>query len=328
MNYTIFDGLALSDLHFEPDHPKPFRLFAAGENPLTRNGSPCVLNLSAEDIKAMADYQHKKGEKIPIDSRHALFLAAEKAGVSEAEAIKAVSSKVAALGFAALEARPDGLYAVDVELLPLAAELFKQGSLRYWSPVIRGLDRKSPLRITSIAFDNVPALNGLDVLAASDHSMSDLSDRSDLSDKKRKELTMTETEKALRALLGNDALVLSDTTDAETAAAITALGAELQQLRTDKAALELAAETAQKTALIDKAIAENRATNAEREGLMQLDLAWLSAELPKRTAAALPVTDLPDPKKKRPAALTAEEKEFALSQGLTEEEYLKAKETL
>ena len=21
MNYTIFDGLALSDLHFEPDHP-------------------------------------------------------------------------------------------------------------------------------------------------------------------------------------------------------------------------------------------------------------------------------------------------------------------
>ena len=328
MNYTIFDGLALSDLHFEPDHPKPFRLFAVGENPLTRNGSPCVLNLSAEDIKAMADYQHKKGEKIPIDSRHALFLAAEKAGVSEAEAIKAVSSKVAALGFAALEARPDGLYAVDVELLPLAAELFKQGSLRYWSPVIRGLDRKSPLRITSIAFDNVPALNGLDVLAASDHSMSDLSDRSDLSDKKRKELTMTETEKALRALLGNDALVLSDTTDAETAAAITALGAELQQLRTDKAALELAAETAQKTALIDKAIAENRATNAEREGLMQLDLAWLSAELPKRTAAALPVTDLPDPKKKRPAALTAEEKEFALSQGLTEEEYLKAKETL
>ena len=139
---------------------------------------------------------------------------------------------------------------------------------------------------------------------------------------------MTETDKALRALLGNDALVLSDTTDAETAAAITALGAELQQLRTDKAALELAAETAQKTALIDKAIAENRATNAEREGLMQLDLAWLSAELPKRSAAALPVTELPEPQKKRPAPLTAEEKEFALSQGLTEEEYLKAKETL
>ena len=45
MNYTIFDGLALSDLHFEPDHPKPFRLFAAVENPLTRNGALCVLHL-------------------------------------------------------------------------------------------------------------------------------------------------------------------------------------------------------------------------------------------------------------------------------------------
>ena len=139
---------------------------------------------------------------------------------------------------------------------------------------------------------------------------------------------MTETEKALRALLGNDALVLSDTTDAETAAAIEALGAELQQLRSDKAALELAAETAQKTALIDKAIAENRATNGEREGLMQLDLAWLSAELPKRPAVAVPVANLPQNKEKRPAALTAEEKEFALSQGLTEEEYLKAKENI
>ena len=66
MNYTIFDGLALSDLHFEPDHPKPFRLFAMGENPLTRNGAPCVLHLTAEDVKAMADYQHSKGKRSPL----------------------------------------------------------------------------------------------------------------------------------------------------------------------------------------------------------------------------------------------------------------------
>ena len=38
MNCTIFDDLALSDLHFEPDHPKIFRLFAAGENL-----SPCKI---------------------------------------------------------------------------------------------------------------------------------------------------------------------------------------------------------------------------------------------------------------------------------------------
>ena len=56
----------------------------------------------------------------------------------------------------------------------------------------------------------------------------------------------------------------------------------MQQLRSDKAALELAAETAQKTALIDKAIAENRATNGEREGLMQLDLATFLPICPKK----------------------------------------------
>ena len=63
MNYTIFDGLALSDWHFEPDHPKPFRLFAAGEKTLTRNGAPCVLHLSAEDIKATADYRREVWER-------------------------------------------------------------------------------------------------------------------------------------------------------------------------------------------------------------------------------------------------------------------------
>ena len=69
------------------------------------------VTLSAEELKAIAEYHRKKGEKIPIDSRHALLLAAEKAGVSETEALKAVPSAVAALGFATLELREDGLYA-------------------------------------------------------------------------------------------------------------------------------------------------------------------------------------------------------------------------
>lgn len=153
-DYILFDGLALGDVLSDPAAPKPFRLFAVGENRLTRDGRDYNLTLTAEDIRAIADYHARKGEKIPVDSRHALFLAAEKAGVSESDALRAVPSRTAALGFAALEAREDGLYAVDIELLPLAAELFRAGSLRYWSPVIRGLDRKSPLRVTSIAFDN------------------------------------------------------------------------------------------------------------------------------------------------------------------------------
>ena len=119
MDYTLFDGLALGDVLGDPVNPKPFRLFAAGKNELTRNGQPYSLTLSAEEIRSMAEYNARKGEKIPIDSRHALFLSAEKAGISEAEAVKAVPGKVAALGFASLEAREDGLYATEIELLPL-----------------------------------------------------------------------------------------------------------------------------------------------------------------------------------------------------------------
>lgn len=328
MSYFIFDGLALGDILSDTKTPKPFRLFKTGENLLTRNGKDYQLTLSAEDIAAIADYQRKKGEKIPIDSRHALFFAAEKAGVKESDMLRMVPSNVAALGFAALESRPDGLWAVDVELSPLAAELLQNGSLRYWSPVVRGLDGRSPLRVTSIAMDNVPALNNLDILAAGGENiktMSGLPDQTMKGDCKMSNLT----EKALRKLLGDDALVLSDTTDTEIAGKVEALAAELESLRADKAkleALELAGETQKREQLIDQAIKENRVTNAEKDGLMQLDSAWLAAELSKRPANALPKEikkddDVRDDKN----ALTEAEKAFAAERGITEEEYLKAK---
>ena len=329
MDYLLFDGLALGDVLGDVANPKPFRLFAVGKNELTQNGKPYVLTLSAEQIRAIADYHREKGEKIPIDSRHALFLAAEKAGVSENEALKAVPGQVAALGFAALEAREDGLYAAEIELLGLGAELFKAGSLRYWSPVIRGLDGKSPLRVTSIAMDNVPALNNLDILAASgeNHNPSDLSDRSDLSDTKRKETTMEKLESALKALFGEESLALSAETENAWAEKVNALAAELPGLREAAAKvseLALAAETAEKTRLIDQAIAENRANNAEREGLMQCSVAWLTSELPKRAANAVPTAKLPEGEKDE-KALSAEEKAFAKARGISEDEFLKSK---
>lgn len=326
MDYTIFDGIALGDVFSEDGAPKPFRLFRIGENALTQNGKDFKLTLTPEDLENIVEYQRKKGEKIPIDSRHALMLAAEKAHVTESEALQAVPSAVAALGFASLERRDDGLYASDVELLPLGAELFRQGALRYYSPVIRGLDGKSPLRVTSIAMDNVPALNNLEMLAASAEAVSETqTPRSG----KNKEVNMTRTEIALRKLLGDESLALSDSTDEVVATKLEALSAEIPELRRKAAevdALKLAAETEQKKALIDKAVAENRVTNSEREGLMKLSIAWLSAELPKRPQNAAPVNPLPEEKDDDDAdALSAEEKAFAEKMGLTAEQFLKSK---
>ena len=322
MDYAIFDGLALGDVLAGGSSPKPFRLFRVGENILTQNGRELKLTLSAEDLTSIAEYCRTKGEKIPIDSRHALFLAAERAGLSESEALKSIPSAVSALGFASLEMRNDGLYATQIELLPLAAELFKQGALRYYSPVIRGLDGKSPLRVTSIAMDNVPALNNLEMIAAVQTKTPGTG--------KQEEVNMTRTEIALRNLLGDSALALSDSTDETVAVKIEALAAELPELRrkageADK--LALAAEQEQKRQIIDRAISENRATNAEREGLMKLDVAWLSAELPKRAQNAVPTAPLPEGKKgdDETEALSAEEKAFAEKMGLSAEEFLKSK---
>ena len=326
MDYAIFDGLALGDGLAGGSSPKPFRLFRVGENILTQNGRELKLTLSAEDLTSIAEYCRTKGEKIPIDSRHALFLAAERAGLSESEALKSIPSAVSALGFASLEMRDDGLYATQIELLPLAAELFKQGALRYYSPVIRGLDGKSPLRVTSIAMDNVPALNNLEMIAASGEAGVQTKTPGT---GKQEEVNMTRTEIALRNLLGDSALALSDSTDETVAVKIEALAAELPELRrkageADK--LALAAEQEQKRQIIDKAISENRATNAEREGLMKLDVAWLSAELPKRAQNAVPTAPLPEGQEdEETEALSAEEKAFAEKMGLSAEEFLKSK---
>ena len=139
---------------------------------------------------------------------------------------------------------------------------------------------------------------------------------------------MNKTEAALAELLGVETLALSGETDAEVAAKLAALGAEISGLREAKEKLiqmELSAETAEKEALINKAIAENRATNAEREGLMQLSVAWLSAELPKRPANAVPVDNVPAGKEEDEDALTAAEKAFAAERGIPEDEFIKSK---
>ena len=330
MDYELFDGTPFDETTSESNALKPFRLFRIGENRLTRNGRDCKLTFSADELKSITEYQRKKGEKIPIDSRHALFLAAEKAHLTESDALKAVPSGIAALGFANLELREDGLYAVEIELTPLAGELFRQGALRYWSPVIRGLDGNSPLRITSIAMDNVPALNDLEILAASAEftTRPDRSYRSDPDGSNRKEITMTKTEHALAKLLGGEILALSDSTDAAVAAKLEALAAELPELRAAKAKveeLELSAENSRKKELIDKAIAENRITNAERKGLMELDVAWLAAELPKRPKNAVPSVRLPDAAETEDEELSEEEKRLARKMGLSTEEYLRSK---
>jgi len=193
--------------------PVEWTLLKAGSNPLMKNGAEGELVLSMEDLAGIADYHAKKGDKIPVDSNHYLNELARAKGMEESEVLKLMPSGVAAMGFGELYQKGDELR-IRVDWSPMAHELMKEKIFAYFSPVIRGL-KKGPLRITSVAMENEPALNGLDMLAAGAEEPEE--DREDAGcGAGRVSLNETRLERALKRLLGrDDALCLDSEGDLE-----------------------------------------------------------------------------------------------------------------
>ncbi len=325
MSYWLFDGLALGgEVKRDPDGlPLAWRLLKTGSQEYTQNGKKDVLTFGAETIRAMAAYQHDKGEKIPIDSRHVLALEAEKAGVEESQVAKLLPHGTAALGYGNLEARDDGLWLTDVEFIPLAAQFVRDGLFRYFSPVLRGLEEGGQPRVSSVALDNVPALNRLSMIAAGDTI------ETPHPHNPKKEVSMTKVELALRKLLGETALTLSDTTDDAVAGKIEALAAELPDLRAKAAeagTMKLAAETAKKEALLSDALAKNKITQAAKETLMKLSAEQLESTLAVLTDnAAVPGGKLPKAAPDGEETLTPAEEKMARRMNLSAEDYKNSK---
>ena len=341
--YEIFDGLV-----FQAEDPRgklgelrtSWRLLKAGENRLKKNGAEYVLSLRAEDILAAVQYHRERGEKVPLDSRHALYLAAEAAGVSEAAALRMVPQGIAAMGFGDIVERDGDLWIANVEWLPLAAEMFRRGQLRYFSPVVRGLDGKGPVRVTSVALDNVPALCDLDVLAASGEEPGQNGNN------KKQEDKMKKLEAALRKLLGDASLALGAEQDEALAGKVEVLAGELPGLREQAGkvealnaeiatlkpkaeradALELAAETAKKTGLIDAALADGRVCKAQKDLLLKMDSVALGEFLQAIPASkTVPVGAAAQASTEAVVALTSEEQRVAKSMGIDEAAMLEEK---
>lgn len=215
--------------------PEEWTLLHAGVNRLVKNGKDYELRLSVEDLDAIAAYQAKKGEAIPVDSNHYLHILAEKHGVEESEALRLIPSGVAAMGFGTLFRDGNDLR-IRAEWTPGAYELLKEKIFRYCSPVIRGL-KEGPIRITSVAMENEPALNCEDVLAAGGEEAADPEDigRNAIELKRLQD----PIERALGRLLGKtmwNEIVLSGEDDADgaferTAAAIEAKADAIAAMR-------------------------------------------------------------------------------------------------
>jgi phage I-like protein len=341
--------------------PEEWTLLHAGVNRLVKNGKDYELHLSVEDLDAIAAYQAKKGEAIPIDSNHYLHILAEKHGVEESEALRLIPSGVAAMGFGTLFREGDELR-IHAEWTPGAYELLKEKIFRYCSPVIRGL-KEGPIRITSVAMENEPALNCEDVLAAGGEEDADPEDigRNAIELKRLQD----PIERALGRLLGKtvwDEIVLSGENDEEdaferTAAAIEAKADVIAAMReglgiaedeadeTMSAALDAvkeragqadtlrqeldtilcAAEEKRKAELIEQGLQEGKLTHALEDWAKTQDCAVLASYL-EHAPAVVPgrMAFAPDKRRAPKRNLSAADEEMIRKFGFDKDEYQRA----
>ena len=207
MNWLLLSAETPGVIRDENGVPIEWTLLKIGENNFCQNGKDGVIYLSAEGAGNIIQYHNKKGELIPVDSEHYLFELAEKHKLDETDVIKLFPGQTAALGYGSLHLSGEELR-IRVKWTDSAYPFIKDKIYKYFSPVLRGMET-GPLRLTSVAMTNTPAINQLDALAAS--ALSDRSDGSDMSDRttNRKEPGMGKVEKAICRLLGRDVIALS-----------------------------------------------------------------------------------------------------------------------
>ena len=320
--------------------PKSFLLCPYGEQHYTKDGKEDAFSFSPESADGVIREFHSRARDLVIDYEHQTL----------------TGGKAPAAGWIGdLEKTEKGLVAKVNYWTDAAADLLQKREYRYFSPTFL-MSGKEVTALHSVALTNHPAMHGVAALAAKDTA---IINQPENPGETKGNNNMTKTELALRKLLGDTALALSDETDGQTAARIEALAEELPELREKKniaeevkkllgvpetagkdeilaalkaelekaEKLEADAEEAKKDLVLSDALAKNKITAAEKTVLAKLDLATLNDLVKaKPQNAAVPGAPLPEPdKKKEAAALTYEEKKIALSMGLTEEEFANAK---
>ena len=244
--------------------------------------------------------------------------------LDEAEVIKLLPSGVAAMGYGTLALSGENLR-FRVQWTPLAHELLKEKIFKYFSPALRGL-AKGPLRVTSVAMENEPAINHLDALAAS-------ANRTPGTGRK---VSMSKLEDALKRLLRRDAIALGGETGEDDKLAleveekaslieqvkallgldagagidevIAALKAESEKAKSadEKQAkldeLAASAEKAEHDRLVAQGRAEGKIIDADMEYVNSLDSKALSAHL-AHTGRKVPLQTLGAPAQRKPDSI-------------------------
>lgn len=274
-------SIAILAAELPPEAPESFRLLPVG---LFRasDGRPEGLpgwRLTPEDMARLVAEAEARETDYPIDYEHQII-----------EAKKNGQPAPAAGWFRRLEAREDGLWAVDVRWTERARRMIAAGEYRYISPVFTYRKDGTVERLLMAAITNFPALDGLTDLSPLSFYMEDS--------------PMSESLAALKAALGapDDADVAKlaadtiQTLTAEVASlkaerdALKAAAAEsvpmsqLAALQAEVASLKAEAESRERAALLEQGLADGRILPAQRDYWAAQPLAalkqWLSVAQP------------------------------------------------
>lgn len=328
--------------------PVEWTLFSVGDTRYCQEGGDGLIRLTSDDLDAIVAHYEKKGEEIPVDSEHFLHYLAEKHGLEEREALALLPSGIAALGFGKLARLGDDLR-IHVNWTPSGRAFLRDRIFKYFSPVIRGF-QKGPLRVTSVAMTNTPAINHLDALCARAEKTTT-----------RKDKDMSKLEKALAKLLGRDSVALAAEGDGgglddlaagveekaaiieqvakllnldsgasldEIIAALTAevekaKAADEKQAKLDE--LAAAAERSEHDRLVAKGRAERKIVDADMDYINSLDSKALSAYL-EHAAPKFPAPlDNKPPERRDAVSLTSEDKAACRRLNIPEDKFLEAK---
>jgi len=296
--------------------PESFLLLKFGRRIYTKDGVEGSFDFDGSAADALTAEFNSRSRDLVIDFEHSTLSG------NEAPAAGWIDR---------LEKTSEGLCAHVKYWTDRAKEYLTRGEYRYFSPTLLFTQgARKPAALHSVALTNHPALHGVDALVANDTKLNP-SDLSDKSDKNRKDTTMDqELQDAIRKVLGDTALALTDADGEKAVAAkLSALADELPVLR-EKAAkcdeLQAARTEAEKLSLFDRGLKRRAFCNAQKAALMKLSLEDLR-EFEKNTPdnAALP---LPLPKPEKPgsgSALTPEEKKIAAKMCLTNEQFAEIK---
>jgi len=286
--------------------PESFLLLKFGRRIYTKDGVEGSFDFDASAADALTAEFNSRSRDLVIDFEHSTLSG------NEAPAAGWIDR---------LEKTAEGLTAHVKYWTDKAKEYLTQGEYRYFSPTLLfEHGGKTPAALHSVALTNHPALHGVDALVANDNQP-----------KTRKDTTMDqELQDAIRKVLGDTALALTDADGEKAVAAkLSALADELPVLR-EKAAkcdeLQAARTEAEKLSLFDRGLKRRAFCNAQKAALMKLPLEDLR-EFEKNTPdnAALPLP-LPKPEKQGSAyALTPEEKKIASKMCLTNEQFAEIK---